>query len=218
MTCLVFDLDGTLTDTLEDLWRSTCAALEACNMPLRSIDEVRQFVGNGVHRLIERAVPQGTSDEGVERCFQAFREHYIVHCQDHTHLYPGVPELLAELRSRGVPMAVVSNKLQAGVTELEQRLFPGIFQVALGEREGVPRKPAPDMVQLALSEMGVSASDAIYIGDSEVDIATARNAGLPCVSVLWGFRDRDFLLQHGATTLIEQPRQLLDFFFPQSII
>ena len=210
MRAIIFDLDGTLMDTLQDLCLSTNHALRSCGMPERSRDEVRRFVGNGIGMLIHRAVPDGTSADEETRCLDAFRAHYVEHCQDHTAPYPGIREMLQGLKRRGVPMAVVSNKLQAGVTELAERWFADLIPVAIGEREGVRRKPAPDMVQLAIRELGVRPEECIYVGDSDVDLATARNAGLPCVSVLWGFRNRDFLLSHGATTFAAQPSELLN--------
>jgi phosphoglycolate phosphatase len=155
-------------------------------------------------------VPDGTSAEDEARCLDHFRTHYVEHCQDHTTLYPGIREMLERLAAEGVPMAVVSNKLQTGVSELAQRWFGDLIHVAIGERDGVRRKPSPDMVQLAIREMGVRSEDCIYVGDSDVDLETARQAGLPCVSVLWGFRDRDFLLAHGATTFAEHPREILE--------
>ena len=206
----IFDLDGTLLDTLEDLAASVNYALRQHGMPVRTLDEVRRFVGNGIGMLIHRAVPDGTSAEDEARCLDHFRTHYVEHCQDHTTLYPGIREMLERLAAEGVPMAVVSNKLQTGVSELAQRWFGDLIHVAIGERDGVRRKPSPDMVQLAIREMGVCSEDCIYVGDSDVDIETARQAGLPCVSVLWGFRDRDFLLAHGATTFAEHPREILE--------
>jgi len=207
---IIFDLDGTLTDTLEDLWISTNHALGVMGYPLRSIDEVRRFVGNGVGKLIERAVPEGTAKEQELKCLDAFRAHYVEHCQDHTSLYPGVREMLMALRQRGYQMAVVSNKLQAGVSELEKSLFPDIFQLALGEGPGLRRKPAPDMLLHAMQQLGGTPAQTLYVGDSDVDLETARNAGVDCVSVLWGFRDLDFLLQHGASITIQQPMELLE--------
>ena len=207
---IVFDLDGTLTNTLTDLMNSVNHALRECGMRERSYDEVRQFVGNGIHKLIERAVPEGTSEDRVEECFAVFKAYYIVHCQDTTTLYDGVHELLCKLKEMGYMTAIVSNKLQAGVDELYNRWFKDVVNVAIGERPGVPRKPAPDMVEIALSSLGVEKHEAIYVGDSDVDIMTAQNSGLPCVSVLWGFRDRGFLIDKGAAILISHPLELLD--------
>ena len=210
MKSIIFDLDGTLLDTLQDLHASVNHALEVCGMPGRSLSEVRRFVGNGVRMLIARAVPEGTPAEAEEECFRQFRLHYVQHCLDHTSLYPGIGRLLCKLRERGVPMAVVSNKLQAGVDELAARFFADTIQVAIGEREGVARKPAPDMVRLAIAQLGSNPDGFVYVGDSDVDLETARRAGLPCISVLWGFRDRAFLLSHGATVFAEQPEDILD--------
>lgn len=206
---VIFDLDGTLTDTLEDLWRSTNYALASCGLPERTLDEVRRFVGNGVRKLIERAVPKDTSPTVREQCFDAFRAHYMVHCQDHTSLYPGVSTLLMALHAKGYRMAVVSNKVQEGVTELAGSFFHGLIDVAIGERPGIPRKPEPDMVREAMRQLGVLSAETVYVGDSDVDLQTAANAGLPCISVLWGFRSRDFLVAHGATTFAEKPEDVL---------
>lgn len=207
---IIFDLDGTLTDTLYDLRESTNYALRQMGWKERSIDEVRQFVGNGVRRLMEQAVPAHTEELEFLECFEIFREHYIEHCQDHTDLYPGIRELLTELKKRGYKMAIVSNKLQAGVNELQHTFFKDIIDVSLGEQDGFRRKPFPDLVNLALERLGVSRDEAIYVGDSEVDMATARNAGLPCISVLWGFRDQEYLQSIGAFQMVERPEQILE--------
>lgn len=207
---IIFDLDGTLTDTLYDLMLSTNYALKSMGWPERTLDEVRHFVGNGVRRLMEQAVPTDTEEEEFEECFLIFQEHYVKHCQDHTALYPGVADLLSTLKSRGYKMAIVSNKLQPGVDELYRTFFQDTIQVAIGERPNVRRKPMPDMVELALKELGVTAEESIYVGDSEVDMATARNAGLPCISVLWGFRDQDYLKEIGAWRMVSAPAEILD--------
>jgi len=207
---VVFDLDGTLTNTLTDLMNSVNYALGEMGMALRTYEEVRQFVGNGILRLIERAVPEGTSSDRLEECFSIFKAYYVEHCQDTTTLYEGVDSLLSELHSRGYLLAIVSNKLQAGVDELYHRWFASSVDVAIGECQGVPRKPAPDMVEIALSRLGVSKSEAVYIGDSDVDVLTARNSGLPCISVLWGFRDRDFLIANGANCFVSHPSEILE--------
>lgn len=207
---IIFDLDGTLTDTLCDLMLSTNFALREMGWAERTLDEVRMFVGNGVRRLMEQAVPEDTEEEEFEECFRIFQEHYVEHCQDHTGLYAGIPELLSELRARGYKLGIVSNKLQAGVDELYRTFFQDTIQVAIGERPDVRRKPMPDMVNLALKELGVTAEESIYVGDSEVDMATARNAGLPCISVLWGFRDQDYLREIGAFRMVSKPEEILD--------
>lgn len=206
----IFDLDGTLLDTLTDLAASTNYALREHGMPEHSVDDVRRFVGNGVRKLMERAVPDGADNPLFDEAFATFRQHYMEHDLDTTHPYDGVPEMLATLKSRGCRIAVVSNKMMAATQELCQHFFPDTVEVAIGEHEaeGIRKKPAPDTVYAALSALGVTKDHAVYVGDSDVDIATARHAGLPCISVLWGFRDRDFLLQHGATTLVTSPREL----------
>lgn len=178
-------------------------------MPERTFEEVRQFVGNGVRKLIVRAVPNGDSNAAFEDVFSTFKSYYVDHCRDNTGLYPGIAETLAELKKRGHRMAIVSNKLQAGVTELYKTFFDGLIDVAIGERPNVRRKPYPDMVNLAIEELGATREDCVYIGDSEVDVATGKEAGLPCISVLWGFRTKEELLKSGATTFINKPQELL---------
>ena len=209
MKAIVFDLDGTLLNTLEDLADATNWALRKNGMPERAREEVRQFVGNGVRKLIERAVPDGEENPLFEQTFEDFKRYYVVHCQDKTCLYDGVGEMLHALKERGFKLAIVSNKLQAGVDELYDRYFSDTVTVAIGESPEVQRKPAPDMVERALRELGTTKDEAVYVGDSDVDLMTARNSGLSCISVLWGFRDRNFLIAHGATQLAETPADLL---------
>lgn len=204
----IFDLDGTLLSTLGDLAASTNHALRAFGMPERTIEEVRQFVGNGVGKLIERAVPAGTDDALRAQVFATFRQHYLEHSLDTTKPYPGVEDTLRTLKRRGAKIAVVSNKLQAGVTELCRHFFPDTVDVAIGEREGIRRKPCPDMVTEAMRRLGAAPGDTVYIGDSDVDIETARNSHLPCISVLWGFRDRDFLAAHGAERFVSKSEEI----------
>ncbi len=207
----IFDLDGTLLDTLTDLAASTNYALRTHGMPEHTIDEVRRFVGNGVRKLMERAVPDGTDNPLFDEAFATFRQYYMEHSLDTTRPYEGVPEMLAALKAKGCHLAVVSNKMMAATQELCRHFFPETIEVAIGENEaeGIRKKPAPDTVIAALRQLGVGEEGAVYVGDSDVDIATARNSNLPCISVLWGFRDRDFLLQHGASTLISAPKELL---------
>ena len=206
----IFDLDGTLLDTLQDLAASVNYALRQHAMPEHSIDDIRRFVGNGVRKLMERAVPDGAQNPLFESAFAMFRQYYMQHSLDTTRPYDGIPEMLDELKRRGCLIAVVSNKMMAATQELIAHFFPQI-EVAIGEHEaeGIRKKPAPDTVREALRQLGVTTKNAVYVGDSDVDIETAYNSGLPCISVLWGFRDRDFLLSHGATTLISCPEELL---------
>jgi phosphoglycolate phosphatase len=207
----IFDLDGTLLDTLGDLAASVNYALRTHGMPEHTIDDVRRFVGNGVRKLMERAIPEGEANPDFEATFATFREHYMHHSLDTTKPYPEIMETLAELKACGCRLAVVSNKMMAATVELCKHFFPDTIEVAIGENEaeGICKKPAPDTVYAALRKLGVSKDDAVYVGDSDVDIQTAANSGLPCISVLWGFRDRDFLIQHGAKTFISAPSELL---------
>ena len=207
----IFDLDGTLLDTLGDLAASVNYAMRTHGMPEHSVDEVCRFVGNGVRRLMERAVPGGAAHPAFEAAFATFRRHYMEHSLDTTRPYEGIPEMLQELKRRGRHTAVVSNKFDAATKELCRHFFPDTIDVAVGEHEaeGIRKKPAPDTVLQALSQLGVGQEGAVYVGDSDVDIQTARNSGLPCISVLWGFRDREFLLAHGAETFVSQPLELL---------
>ena len=207
----VFDLDGTLLDTLGDLAASTNYALRTHGMPEHSLDDVRRFVGNGVRVLMERAVPQGAENPQFEAAFQTFRTHYMQHSLDTTKPYDGILETLEALKAEGCRLAVVSNKMMAATQELCRHFFRDTIEVAIGEHEaqGIRKKPAPDTVNEAFRQLGVGKERAVYVGDSDVDILTARNSGLPCISVLWGFRDRDFLIQHGAETFVSAPSELL---------
>ena len=206
---IVFDLDGTLLDTLADLAASTNYALRSCGMPEHSIDDVRRFVGNGVRMLMTRAVPDGESNPRFDEAFSVFRQHYMQHCLDTTSPYPGIMEALARLKEKGMMLAIVSNKMQAATEELRQHFFSQYIDAAIGESAAIRKKPAPDTVNEALRLLGISHEEAIYVGDSDVDIDTARAAMMPCASVLWGFRDRQFLLNHGATRLLSSPEELL---------
>lgn len=204
----IFDLDGTLLSTLADLAASTNYALRTHHMPERSLDEVRRFVGNGVKKLMERAIPDGLNNPLFEETFATFRQHYMQHNLDTTQPYPGIMQLLEQLKAEGKNIAVVSNKFYAATRELCRHFFGDLVPVAIGEREDIRKKPAPDTVIEALRELGVDKEGAVYIGDSDVDIMTAKNSGMPCVSVLWGFRDKEFLIENGATTLISQPEDM----------
>lgn len=208
----IFDLDGTLLDTLTDLHAAVNHALRTNSMPERSLDEVRMMVGNGVRKLMLRAVPDGDGNPLFEKAFADFRSYYSEHSLDTTKPYDGIMQLLAELKGRGVRMSVVSNKMDSATKPLVKSFFGEYIDVAIGEceSEGIKRKPAPDMVFKAIREMGVKAEDCVYIGDSDVDLQTAENAGLPCISVLWGFRDKDFLSAFGADTFVEAPEGILD--------
>lgn len=208
----IFDLDGTLLNTIDDLASAVNYALRTNNMPERTTDEVRQFVGNGIRKLMIRAVPEGESNPLFDAAFSSFQEYYLLHSLDKTRPYDGIPQLLSELKSRGCRLAVVSNKFHLATKELCAHFFADTIEVAIGEHEaeGIRKKPAPDTVIEALRHLNVGKENAVYVGDSDVDIATARNSGLPCISVLWGFRDREFLKANGATTFVSAPLDILD--------
>lgn len=206
----IFDLDGTILNTLEDLADSTNYALKTCGYPERTMDEVRQFVGNGIRKLMERAVPEETPVEEIDRVHETFTAHYKVHCADKTRPYDGIMELLQNLKKDGCKLAVVSNKADYGVQELCKQYFDGIFDFAVGEREGIRKKPAPDSVNEVLKTLGCSRDRAVYIGDSDVDIQTAANAQMDHIIVEWGFRDVPFLIAKGAKVLVEKPEEILE--------
>lgn len=208
---VIFDLDGTLLNTLDDLAAAVNYALAAAGLPARTTEEVRTFVGNGVKLLVHRAVPAGTSPEAEAACLAVFKERYRSHMGDKTAPYPGVVEALKALRARGCKLAVCSNKFDAAVEGLAHDYFPGLLDAAAGENEagGVPKKPHPAMVLRVMETLGAHPARTVYVGDSDVDIDTAKNAGIPCVSVTWGFRDRAFLLAHGASVFIDRPEELL---------
>jgi len=213
---VIFDLDGTLLNTLDDLADSVNFALAANGMPRRSVDEVRRFVGNGVGRLMTLAVPEGTPPEAEAKVLADFRAHYLHNMENKTAPYPGIPTLLQALGTRGFRLAVVSNKFDGAVKDLCRSYFPGLLPVAIGESPGVARKPAPDTVFRALEELGADREWAVYVGDSDVDIETARNAGLSCISVSWGFRDEEFLRAHGAAVIVDTPEALLEYLLGQN--
>ena len=205
---IIFDLDGTLLDTLEDLTDSVNYAMERFGLPTHTLDAVRGFVGNGVAKLIERAIPQGVQNPSYEAIFEAFKEHYAKQCEDKTRPYEGIMELLALLKEHGYHLAIVSNKFDGAVKQLCNKYFGEYISVAIGESDQVKRKPAPDTVYQALRELGSDGSRAIDVGDSEVDLQTAQNAKLPCVSVTWGFRTKEQLLNAGAELIIRTPQEL----------
>lgn len=208
---VIFDLDGTLLDTLDDLSLSVNHALGEFGLPVRSKEQIRRALGNGVRRLVEESVPGGTGHEDFERIFASFKAFYKVHSMDKTKPYEGIIPLLRQLKSMGYHCAIVSNKLDDAVQDLNRLFFADYIDAAIGESAAVKRKPAPDSVFEALHRLGSTRERAVYVGDSEVDFATAGNAGLPCVSVTWGFRDEEYLRKTGAETFIHRPVELLDW-------
>ena len=207
---ILFDLDGTLLDTLEDLTDAVNHILERHRCPLRTADEVRGFLGNGMATLMRRALPAQYSQTVSGLLAEELRTYYTAHCRDKTAPYPGIPELLAALHRAGLKTAVVSNKADEAVGELCGVCFPGLLDAAVGETPGRRPKPAPDAVELALERLGADKAGAVYVGDSQVDLDTARAAGLPCIAVTWGFRTREELEKAGAGTLADTPAQLLE--------
>lgn len=208
---VVFDLDGTLLNTLEDLADSVNYAMIQYGLPEHTIEEVRAYVGNGVAKLIERSIPQGIDNPYYEQILDTFKKHYALHCEDKTHPYEGIMELLAQLKQQNFRMAIVSNKFDGAVKKLNERYFDQYISVAIGESATVQKKPAPDTVYQALAELAADASRAVYVGDSEVDRQTAANVPMTCVSVTWGFRTREQLLEAGASDahMIKTPQELL---------
>lgn len=208
----IFDLDGTILNTLEDLADSTNYALRTNNMPERSIDEVRAFVGNGIGRLIERAVPKGSDDAEKQAVLESFTSYYKEHSADKTKPYNGITDVLNTLKKQGCQLAVVSNKADFAVQSLCESYFPGIFTFVVGEREGIRRKPAPDSVYEVLEQLKTAKKDAVYIGDSDVDVKTAENAGIDLIAVTWGFRTREVLAETGAGVFAKTPEELLSIY------
>ena len=204
----IFDLDGTILDTLGDLADSTNYALHKNNLPGRSTEEVRCFVGDGIHKLIERAVPESSDGVLTEKVFRDFNNNYKLHCFDSTKPYEGMTECLRKLKDSGMKIAVVSNKADYAVQELCGRFIGGLADVVVGEKENVRRKPYPDSVEHVLAKLEICKNDAVYIGDSDVDIKTALNAGIDEIAVEWGFRDTEFLKVRGADITVESPREL----------
>ena len=207
---VIFDLDGTLLDTLDDLKNSVNFAMRECGFPERGIEEVRRFVGNGVKKLIDRAVPDGTSAEAAAAALDSFKAHYAVHCEDMTAPYPGIIEMLDALRAEGVKTAVVSNKIDSAAKKLCKKYFGDRLMCTVGDIDGRKKKPSPDPIYAALDELGVRAEDSVYIGDSDVDVLTAKNCNMDCIGVSWGFRSREVLEAAGAVRIAADSSELLE--------
>ena len=205
---LIFDLDGTLLYTLEDLHDAANHVLGKNGYPLNTLDDTRHFVGNGLKMLMKRSLRRDVTPEVLERLFQELRDYYTKHCQMKTRPYDGIMEALEYFQKLGYKMAIVSNKNDAAVKELNAYYFEKYISVAIGEREGIQRKPAPDTVFAALKQLRSSKDNALYIGDSEVDYETARNAGMDCMLVSWGFRDRSILEQLKPEFLMDKPEEM----------
>ena len=219
MTTIIFDLDGTLMNTLDDLHDSVSYALRQAGLAPNPKQDTRRYLGNGVRNLVNRSVEQAcpTADEALkERVFEIFRAYYVAHSMDKTAPYEGIPEMLKECKKRGFFTAIVSNKLDPAVKDLHKAFFADSIDVAIGETPTVKRKPAPDMVDEAIRQLSllhgrsIEKSECVYVGDSEVDLQTAKNSDLPCIVVSWGFRDRDYLVEQGAKTIIDCPDELFE--------
>ena len=205
---VILDLDGTLTDTLADLRNSVNYALSEFGFPERTTGEIRSFVGNGVRKLVYLSVPENTSDETSEKCLKKFKEYYAANSLVETKPYDGIIDLLSELKKEKIKTAVVTNKMHSAAEDIVKHFFGGLIDVTVGQLDGVAQKPQPDGVFKALEMLGVPKDKAVYVGDSEVDCITAKNAGIPCVGVTWGFRDREALIANGADIIADTAEEL----------
>ena len=206
----IFDLDGTILDTLLDLANAVNFSMRSKGFPERTVDEVRSFIGNGIKVLIKRAVPQETSEKDYAEALEIFTKYYIEHIADYTKPYDGIIDVINELKSKGCKTAVVSNKAHFAAQAVVKDFFGDIFDVVVGKMDEFPSKPEPDSLLYTIKNLGVKAEDCIYIGDSDVDVLTAHNAGLPCIGVTWGNRDEDVLLASGAEFIAHTPKEILD--------
>lgn len=206
---VIFDLDGTLLNTLGDLRAATNHALEVRGLPPHSMEEIRQFIGNGIRLLICRAMPEGTPEAEIDAALDDFKAYYAAHIHDRTVPYDGIPQLLTALRKRGIKVAVLSNKIDSASQQLIEFFFPGKTDVVFGEHVGVPRKPDPTSCRMVMQQLGVQPEQVLYVGDSGTDMQTAKNAGLYAVGVTWGFRSKEVLLEYGADILVHRPEQIL---------
>lgn len=210
---VIWDLDGTLLNTLEDLMNSVNYGLSRHGMQKISLEQTRRFVGNGVAKLVERAVPEGTDENVQADVLNDFRKYYSIHSKDKTKPYDGVVELMTKLKAEGCKLAIVSNKLKEAVEELAEIYFPGLVDVAMGDTPNIPKKPAPDMIYKALELLGLEKDEAVFIGDSDVDVATGINSGMNMITVLWGFRDKDELVKAGAEVFAASATELENILF-----
>ena len=208
---IIFDMDGTILNTIDDIADSINYALNTCGYPTHSIHKVKKALGNGGRNLVNKLVPKGMSEEEILEVFHLYQSYYNTHSDIKTKPYDGIIDLLIELKQRGYILAVVSNKFQHLVSNLNEGMFQGLFDDAMGERKGIPIKPAPDMIHLILEELKLSREEVLFIGDSEVDIETGKNASLRVIGVTWGFRDKEELINAGAKDLIDHPKELLSW-------
>lgn len=211
ITTIIFDLDGTLLDTLEDLTDSMNYALKACGYPIRTLEEIKSFVGNGVEVLMTLAVPEGTQRKDCLNCLEIYRTHYSQNMQSKTRPYPGILNMLQGLKEKGYHLAIVSNKYDSAVKALCKDYYSEYIKIAIGESGGINKKPAPDSVFKAIEELSSSVEESIYVGDSEVDVQTAHNASLQCIGVTWGFRGRSVLEAAGCNFIIDKPEEIFSY-------
>ena len=207
---IIWDMDGTLLDTLDDLTDSVNAALAEFRLPVRTRNEIKRFVGNGIMKLVERSVPDGKEQAQFEEIFSFFKNHYDKNCRNKTKPYDGLEKVLPELKAQGYRMAIVSNKIDSAVKELAELYFGETIDTAIGETKGKRSKPYPDMVFDAMRILDAKTEESVYIGDSEVDLKTAENSGLNCISVSWGYREKMELQALGAKTIVDTPEELAD--------
>ena len=208
---VIFDLDGTLTDTLGDLRNSVNFALRQFGFPERTLDEIRIFVGNGVRKLIYLSVPENTSEEVSEKCLDVFKEYYKNNSLVETKPYDGIIPMIEILKNQGIRTAVVTNKMHEAAKEIAEIFFGDLIDITLGQIDGVAQKPEPDGIYHVLEKLGVSKEKSVYVGDSEVDCITAKNADIPCIGVTWGFRDESVLVENGADFIADTPDDIIRY-------
>lgn len=209
ITTILFDMDGTLLDSIEDIADSLNKTLTEFHLPTRTLKDITSFVGNGAKFLVEKSIPSSTPESIKQEFLLAYKKEYLNNLQNKTKPYDGIIELLEQLCQKGYKLGIISNKPDAGVKSLSQTYFGSYVQSSIGESITTKRKPAPDGIYKSLEELQSSKEESIYVGDSEVDILTSQNAGIPCIGVTWGFRSRETLLQAGATLLIDSPKEFI---------
>ena len=214
---VIFDMDGTILYTLDDICDGVNASLSKHGLPVRTKDEIRRHIGNGIRHEIESSVPEGTKESMIDAVFHDFHAWYEIHCNDRTRPYDGIVELLEDLKQAGIHCAVVSNKADYAVKTLNEIYFKGLLEAGVGEKDGIARKPAPDEVDEVLRLLNMERNRAVYIGDSEVDIETAANAGMDCIGVSWGYRDRKWLQGCGAEVIVDDVSQLRQLLLGESL-
>ena len=207
--CVIFDLDGTLLYTLEDLKNSVNFALSKNGFKERSIDEVRDFVGNGIEILMRKSAPQNITENDFQKCFSDFKSHYKIHSEDNTKEYDGITDMLKALKENNILLAVVSNKADFAVNTLCKKYFPDLLDCAFGERDGIKRKPSPDSVNEVIKLLNVEKANCFYVGDSDVDVKTAHNAEIKCIACTWGFRSRNVLEKENPEYIIDSVNEIL---------